>query len=221
MKTAHFVHTCLFALSLTGAAMSPAVAADAHVARAVQQGNRTIGEEAAAIVARLERGLGGLNDGQRNSLRQAAESYARDRRASQQNGDATLMNAATVQFDRVAEAALSPSQNQVYLANKPFFLSGQGNNPAQGQPRTSNTVVAGIVNRFEQGLNGLNDGQREAIRQLAESYVRDRDTLPTDAITQFENGLQQALRPDQFSAYQSRKQYYLNGGGQRGGGRRR
>ncbi|TGE29568.1 hypothetical protein [Hymenobacter metallicola] len=172
-------------------------------------------------MTRLERGLGTLNNGQRDALRQGAESFARDRRAA--NGDAQVIAGAAAQFDRLAQGALTPAQYEQYQANKNYYLLAQGPNPTKGQPKTSTTAVATMVNRFEQGLGGLNNGQRDAIRQLAETYVRDytaaqqNPQLIEGTVAQFERGLRDAISPAQFSTYESNKSYYLNGKAGQGG----
>lgn len=220
MKTNQFVTGVVLAFSIACAASNPALASS----NAIWQQEQTIAEEASAIVTRLERGLGGLNNGQRDALRQGAESYARDRRASQQNGDAALMAAATAQFDAVAKSALSPAQYEQYASGRDFYLKGQGQRPAQAAGANTNaTAAAGISNRFEQRFNGLNNGQRDAIRQGAESYVRDRETakrtndakLLAAATAQFDNVVKSALAPAQYEQYASNRDFYLNGRGQR------
>ncbi|MCB2377796.1 hypothetical protein LGH70_09400 [Hymenobacter sp. BT635] len=221
MKTNQILASCVVAFALNSVALVPSFAS---APATVLQGDRTISEEASAIVTRIERSLGGLNNGQRDALRQGAESYARDSRTAQQTNNQALLAAATAQFDRVAQSALAPAQYDQYLAGKDFYLTGRGQRPASAQPANGSTTAATISNRFEQAFGGLNNGQRDAIRQGAETYVRDRTTaqqtndqaLLAAATAQFDNVVKAALSPEQFTTYQSNRDSYLNG---RGGGR--
>jgi hypothetical protein len=71
---------------------------------------------------------------------------------------------------------------------------------------------AAIVNRLEQLLGGLDNGQRDAARQLAETYVRDKGQNASAATTQFDNSLRTSLSPAQFEKYQANRNFVLNGG---------
>ncbi|RZK30409.1 MAG: hypothetical protein EOO61_19320, partial [Hymenobacter sp.] len=81
--------------------------------------------------------------------------------------------------------------------------------------QSSAAVQSGaIMNRLEQLIGGLNNGQRETARQLAETYVRDRGQNAAAATTQFESGLRPSIAPGQFETYQQYREYVLNGTGQ-------
>ncbi|MBC6699292.1 hypothetical protein, partial [Hymenobacter sp. BT190] len=163
---------------------------------------------AAGISNRLEQVVGGLNNGQRDAVRQYAETLVRDRDQ--------YKDAAVAQFENNLKPALSPAQFEQYLANREFVMTGKGNRPqAATGPRTQAESASAIVTRIERGLGGLNNGQRDAVRQYAETLVRDRDQYKDAAVAQFENNLKPALSPAQFEQYLANREFYLTGRGQR------
>ncbi|WP_187315929.1 hypothetical protein, partial [Hymenobacter sp. BT190] len=165
---------------------------------------------AAGITNRLEQVVGGLNNGQRDAVRQYAETLVRDRDQ--------YKDAAVAQFENNLKPALSPAQFEQYLANREFVMTGKGNRPrpqAATGPRTQAESASAIVTRLEQLVGGLNNGQRDAVRQYAETLVRDRDQYKDAAVAQFENNLKPALSPAQFEQYLANREFVMTGKGNR------
>ncbi|UOQ55446.1 hypothetical protein [Hymenobacter cellulosivorans] len=210
MKSTTIIPQLLVAFALQAPAFAAPVAAP--IASTFQQG--TITAQAAAILNRFEQGIpGGLTTTQRDQIRQAAESYARDR--------ATISAEAQKVFEATLQAVLNPSVYQdVYVANRDYFLSGRGQRPAAG-PRTNVQQGSAILTRFERGIpGGLTTTQRDQIRQAAESYANNRTTDAAGALTAFESTLKAVLNPSVYQdVYLARRDYFLNGQG--GGAQRR
>jgi GH24 family phage-related lysozyme (muramidase) len=195
----------IFALPFLFASTSPQLLTAAPSAGSVAEASAYQGTAAAGIVARFERGIeGGLTSTQRDGVRQAAESYVRDRAANP--------TAAQQQFDGVISALFNPSvYNDVYVPNRTYFLSGKGT-----APKTNNALApaAGIVARFERGIEGgLTSTQRDGVRQAAESYVRDRAANPTAAQQQFDGVISALFNPSVYNdVYVPNRDFFLNGG---------
>ncbi|PJJ59268.1 hypothetical protein [Hymenobacter chitinivorans] len=206
MKSTTILPQLLVAFALQAPAFAAPVSPS--VAFTVQQGSTST--QAAAILNRFEQGIpGGLTTSQRDQIRQAAESYARDRGTSQAN--------AQKQFEGVLQTVLNPSvYNDVYLANRDYFLSGRGQRPQSGGSRTGNQEASAILTRFERGIPGdLTTTQRDQIRQAAETYARDRVTSQANAQQQFEGTLQTILNPSVYNdVYLANRDYFLSGRGQ-------
>ncbi|TGE25375.1 hypothetical protein E5K00_09355 [Hymenobacter aquaticus] len=90
------------------------------------QGERTPTKEASAIVTRFEQAFGGLNNGQRDAIRQGAETYVRDRTTAQQTNNAQLLAGAIAQFDNLVKQQLTAEQFATYQNNRDFYLNGRG-----------------------------------------------------------------------------------------------
>ncbi|WBO86233.1 hypothetical protein [Hymenobacter yonginensis] len=165
--------------------------------------------QAASISNRLEQLVGGLFNGQRDAVRQYAETLVRDRGQNRQ--------AAIQQFENALKPTLSPIQFEQYMAYREYVMTGKGARPAATKgPRTQAEAAGAIATRIEKGLGGLFNGQRDAVRQYAETLVRDREQNQEAAIQQFENALKPVLSPIQFEKYQANRDFYLTGRGQKG-----
>ncbi|MCC2547198.1 hypothetical protein LJY25_12130 [Hymenobacter sp. BT175] len=167
--------------------------------------------QAAGIVNRMEQLLGGLNNGQRDGLRQIANTYVRDRGQNEAG--------ARTQFETNLRSGATAEQFQLYQNNREYVLTGKGPRPTEVRgPRTQGEAAGAITNRFEQRFGELHTNQRDAIRQIAETYVRDRGQNEAGARGQFEAGLKTLVTAEQFQQYQSNPEFFLNGRGQRTGG---
>ncbi|UOQ74701.1 hypothetical protein [Hymenobacter cellulosilyticus] len=205
MKSTFIVPQLLVAFALQAPSFAAPIAAP--VATVFQQGSPAA--QSAAILNRFEQGItGGLTTTQRDQIRQAAESYVRDRGSNQAG--------AQKQFEVTLQNVLNPSiYNDVYLANRNYFLSGQGQRPQTGA-RTNVQEASAILTRFERGITGgLTTTQRDQIRQSAESYARDRAGDQAGAQKQFEITLQNVLNPSIYNdVYLANRDYFLSGRGQ-------
>jgi uncharacterized protein (DUF2252 family) len=166
------------------------------------------GAQPTAIVNRLEQLVGTLDNGQRDAARQIAETYVRDRG---QNA-----SAATTQFETALRNGLAPAQFAQYQSNREYVLNGTGARPSAAQgTRTQGETAGAIITRLERTVGTLDNGQRDAGRQVAETYVRDRGQNASAATAQFEGALRSGLTPAQFEKYQANRDFVLNGGNRR------